>query len=234
MEKISIIITHWAMSPERSEVMRKSLESVIETTRHLPVEIIVVDNGGSLEDSQYLLGLCQEKKIQFYVRNSENLYFGFGRNQGIDIACGDFLVFSDNDILYKPGWLDKCINILNKLPADKLIMVTPLRTDRMHRQDKFWSGTVNVDGEELLMNMRAGSNSWIMRKNMFWLVGKFRNHRIAGSKWNDEAVRKGFHVVTMESNSLAEDIGFKKGYDLQKDVEIKRKFSNGEELIIND
>ena len=98
MEKVSIIMTHWAMSEDRSEKMRKCLNSIIQTTRHLPVEIIVIDNGDNYEDSCYLLYLVADKQIQFYIRNSENLYFGFGRNQGLDIACGEYIVINDNDI----------------------------------------------------------------------------------------------------------------------------------------
>ena len=72
-----------------------------------------------------------------------------------------------------------------------------------------------------------------MRKSDFNEIGKFRNHRVAGSKWTDEFVRKGFTMVTMEKQPLAKDLGFKKGYNLNMDVNIKRTFANGEELIIN-
>lgn len=228
-------MTHWAMNDFRSESLRKSLESAIETTKHLPIEFIVVDNGSSLEDSKYLLNLCHENKIQFYVRSASNLYFGFGRNIGQNIACGDFLVFSDNDIEYLVGWLDKCIEILKEY-SDQKIAVTPLKTDRIHRNNRYWTRWFELahGKEKYPANMRAGSNSWVIRRDDFNEVGKFRNHRIAGSKWTDSFVKKGFTMVTMETNPLATDIGFKKGYNLAMDVEIKRKFANGTEKIIND
>lgn len=232
MKPVSIILTHWAQNDFRSATLADSLGSVIETTKHLPVEIIVVDNGANPSDSQFLLNLAQEKKIQFYVRNSENLYFGHGRNEGVWLSCGEYLAFSDNDIKYENGWLERCIDILEEFP-DKKLAATPLRTDRQHRNFGHWSGELDFRGERILLNMRAGSNSWVMRREDFFDVGLFRNHHVAGSKWSDAFVKKGYLMATMEKNPLAKDIGFKKGYNIQYQAVIKRVFANGEELIIN-
>lgn len=228
-------MTHWGMDSFRSETLRKSLESAINTTKHLPIEFIVVDNGSGIKDSMYLLTQCQLGNIQFYIRNSENLSFGFGRNQAVNMTCGDIFVFSDNDIEYLPGWLDKSLEILGEY-SDQKIAVTPLKTDRIHRNNRYWTRwfELNHGKERYPANMRAGSNSWVMRRDDFKEVGRFRNHYVAGTKWTDAFVKKGFTMVTMETNPLAKDLGFKKGYDVQKKVEFKRKFSNGEELIIND
>ena len=226
-------MTHFAMNDCRSTTMQVSLLSLIETTRHLPVEIIVVDNGSSLGDSSFLLELTQRKDIQYYVRNSENLYFGYARNQGVALSCGDYLAFSDNDIEYVKGWLDKGLAILEANP-DKKIAFTPLRTDRQHRNNKYWRGELEFEGEKYLMNTRAGSNSWLIRRKDFEVIGKFRNHHVAGSYWTDDFVNNGYEMVTMEKDSLAADIGFKRGYNLKHKAIIKKVFANGEELVIND
>lgn len=226
-------MTHWAQNDFRSDTLKKSLDSAIETTKHLQIEFILFDNGSSKEDSDYLLNLCHEGKISFYTRSSNNLYFGFGRNRGVDLACGDILVFSDNDIEYSPGWLDKCIKILKAFP-DKKIAVTPLKTDRQHRQEKYWKEWFEVNGERFPANNKAGSNSWVMRRKDFDEVGKFRNHHIAGSHWTDKFVNTGYTMVTMETNPLAQDLAFKQGYAIKVKADIRRKFANGEELSIND
>jgi len=231
--RISVIWTHWAMNEERSDVAQKSLISIIETTRHLPVEIIVVDNGGSLEDSQFFLDLVHKKHIHFYLRNSENLYFGYARNKGVDLSCGDYLVFSDNDIEYKAGWLDKCLKVLEAYPNMKLA-ITPLRTDRQHCNNKYWRGELEVDGEIFLLNLKAGSNSWVIRKKDFEEIGRFRNHQVAGSIWTNSFVNHGYVMATMEKDSLAQDIGFCQGYNFKFKPELAKVFANGEKLIIND
>lgn len=230
------------MNEERSDIMNASLLSLIETTKHLPVEIIVVDNGESLPDSTFLLDLVQKKLIQYYVRNSENLYFGYARNQGYNLACGDYLVFSDNDIRYDPGWLDKAIKMLELYP-DKKIAVTPLRADRQHRHKDYWKGTLEFEGKQYLVNSRAGSNSWVIRRKDFEEIGKFHNHHIAGTLWTNDFVNKGYLMLTMEESPLSKenkvvtplagDMGFKKGYNFKQRAIIKKVFANGEELVIN-
>lgn len=225
------------MNDFRSELVRKSLESIINTTRHLAVEIIVVDNGDNLEDSRYFLNLVHNKVINHYIRNSNNMLFGFARNVGVDISGGNYLVFSDNDIEYKNGWLEKSIALLKEFPERK-IAITPLRADRQHRNEAHWTEWFEMKSqhyelERFPANMRAGSNSWIMKRKDFDEVGRFRNHRIAGTKWTDNFVRAGYTMITMEHKPLAVDMGFKQGYDLKKEVEIKRVFSNGGFKIIN-
>jgi len=233
MDKItSIIIVHWGQNGFRSDLLRICLLSVIDTTKHLPAEIVVVDNGENFDDSGFLLGLVHNKKIQHYVRNSDNLYFGYARNLGLDIALGEYIVISDNDIEYKQGWLDKCLKFLEQYP-DKKYAITPLKTDRQHRQEKYWDGTVEFEGEDFLLNMRAGSNSWVMKRSRFDEVGKFRNHHIAGSHWADKFVNSGYRMATMEKNPLAKDLGFKKGYNIWLKASIGKTLTNGQVIYLN-
>ena len=227
----SIIFVHWAQNEERSDTMQKSIISLIATTRHLPVEIIVVDNGGSLEDSAFLLDLVHQKQIQFYLRNSENLYFGYARNKGVDLSCGDYLVFSDNDIDYQPGWLDKGLSLL-EANREKKIAFTPLKTDRQHRNEKCWRGELEHEGVKHLCNIRAGSNSWLIRRDYFEDIGRFKNHQIAGSIWADAFTNKGYVMVTMEKDSLAQDIGFTRGYNFKLKPDLFKVFANGEKIDI--
>ena len=163
MPIVSIIMTHWGMNDFRSETMRRCLESIITTTNHVQAEIIVVDNGFNLEDSKYLLELAQNKKIQFYVRNSENLYFGYARNQGLALSCGEYLVFTDNDIEYRRGWIELGLDLLEAYPGEKLAF-TPLRADRTHRNVHYWRGNIIHRDTTYLTNSRAGSNSWLIRR----------------------------------------------------------------------
>jgi hypothetical protein len=72
-----------------------------------------------------------------------------------------------------------------------------------------------------------------MRREDFNEVGRFINHVIAGSKWTDVFCKKGYLMATMEKESLATDIGFKKGYSRKPDS-INRVFANGEILNINE
>lgn len=210
MAKVSIIVTHWAQDQERSETMRKSLMSLVLTARE--AEIIVVDNGDSWEDSRDLLQLADDGDIACYVRNRKNMHFGYARNQGIKMATGEYLVVSDNDIEYKAGWLQDCIEFLERNPGKYL--ATPLACDPMNRREARWQG--EIDGWKL--NMRAGSNCTVMRRSDFDIIGWYEQHRIAGSRWTDRYVRLGYLMAVMPEPK-AVDMGFRKGYNFNIAVE---------------
>ena len=134
--------------------------------------------------------LAEEGKIACYVRNRHNMSFGFARNQGFDIATGAYLVSTDNDILFRPGWMEWCKNILDK--AGDKYLVTPLRTDRQHRNFRHWKKAITIDGNEYLVNTRAGSNCWMMKRSQYDHIGRFSQHRKAGSQWNNAFQDRGY------------------------------------------
>jgi glycosyltransferase involved in cell wall biosynthesis len=207
--------------------MRQCLTSLIETTKSYPCEILVVDNGENLEDSQWLLQLAHEKKIQKYIRNSENLYFGYARNLAIKISIGDYLVISDNDILYTDGWLEGCLEFLDNHEGKYL--ATPLLPDQMKLDPKYISGYL----DNWMLNLRAGSNCFVLTREHFEDIGWFLNHRIAGTLFNNVFYKKGYLMACMPTPK-AKDIGFREGYNFTDHPDLNKVFTDGSVLRIND
>ena len=211
--KTSIIYNHWASNEERSKLMRDSIISVIETCPD--AEILVADNGGSLEDSEFLLKLTDEGKIARYVRYRVNMHFDYARNDCLSVATGDYFVISDNDIIYKKGWLEECINWLENNPGK--YYATPLQV--IGSQARYTTGFLN----NWKLNMRAGSNSFVIRKTDFNIIGNFPRDRLSGSMWTNNAVRAGY-LCTCMPEPKAFDFGRRhmkgRGYNY-KLVEIK-------------
>lgn len=79
---------------------KRCIESIREHTG-LPYELIVVDNGSTDGTLEYL----QEQGDVKLVANSENVGAPFARNQGLQIAKGEYIVFFDNDIVATKDWL---------------------------------------------------------------------------------------------------------------------------------
>lgn len=235
MEIISIIFVHYATNKERSSLMRMSIESLIYSLKHLPCELIVIDNGNSLDDSKYLLRLTQEKKITHYLRNEGNLWFGNARNQGYALCTGEYLCFTDNDILFEDTWLERCLYILKHSPRDK-VFATPLDIDNAHRQKKYYEEPTIIDGKRHITNKFSGSNCWVMKTSDFKLLGGFANHRIAGTKWSQQYERKGYAVISTRQIK-ARHLGLKHtpfvGYNKGIDCPMVKTFTNGQTLNIN-
>jgi glycosyltransferase involved in cell wall biosynthesis len=233
MKFASIIITHWAMNDERSTVMIKSLTSLVQTIKY-PYELIVVDNGGSEEDSHFLTEMTNKGHISTYIKNSNNRHFGYARNQGIAMAQGDYIAIIDNDILHKKDWLTRCVEILEKFPEEK-IYATPID----YPQDALYDGKVRyrveereIDGEKCSLNMRAGSNCFVIRYKDLMDIGKFAIHRIAGTKWTDNAVKKKYNALVL-SKGYVEDMGFRNGYHLKDFKPVYIEFNNKDRVYFN-
>ena len=210
--RVSVVMCHWAQNQLRSAVMRESVRSLIETAPE--AEIVVVDNGGDVSDSVYLLSLTDEKKIACYIRNRYNLSFGVARNQAIAMTTGEYIVVTDNDIKFERGWMKECRDFLER-HAEEKILVTPLQIDRVHRTRNYAAGEP-LDGWK--MNTMAGSNCWMMRRRDFETIGEFEQHHIAGTHWGRHYVKLGYKVACMPEPK-AKDMAFKNGYNYRQAIE---------------
>jgi len=231
----SIVIASYVSDDLRAKMFRTSIETLIATTRDLPVEIIIVDNGGSFEITQWLDAITLNGEIQCLIKNANNMHFGFGRNQGIAMAHGEYLCIADNDIYYKEGWLQSCLKVLQEYPLRKL-WATPIDypkglNDR--RTIRYDAGELEVGDDVYKLSMRAGSNCFVIRRDQFDEVGRFKNHRIAGSVWNDDACKKGYlGAVTPEP--LVLDLGLRVGYNHKQPLPVRRTLRNSEEIYFNE
>ena len=101
-----VILTH-----NKAAYTRKCLESIL-TSVDADVEVVVVDNGSTDETPALLdeMRSAYEQKgwALRAILNGRNVGCCTGRNQGIDAASGNYLVFLDNDIMVKDAdWLLK-------------------------------------------------------------------------------------------------------------------------------
>ncbi len=71
-----------------------------------PYELIVVDNGSTDGTPDYLKSFPDIKVI----RNSSNLGFARGCNQGIKLARGNYILLLNNDTVVTPGWLENLVD----------------------------------------------------------------------------------------------------------------------------
>ena len=223
----SIIFVHYAMNEARARLAQESLESLLKSIENSEAEVIVIDNGGDMDNSDYFLSKAREKKIAHYVRNADNLHFGYARNQGASLALGEYFCFVDNDIFFEERWLEKCIYVLER-SENKL--VTPMEVDRFHIQEKYNRGVLTIEGVEVRLNVFAGSNCWVMKREDFFKIGYFPNHSIAGTKWCQRYARMGYSVAVLPQ-SKASCLGVNgspyAGYNKRVDMDFTKTLSNG-------
>lgn len=112
MPIVSVIIPTY----NRASFITKAIDSVLEQTFN-DFEIIVIDDG-STDQTKEKLKPYQNKIIYRY---QENQGIAKARNQGLEIAQGDYIAFLDSDDFWKPEKIQKQIEFFDKHPAYGLV-----------------------------------------------------------------------------------------------------------------
>ncbi|MFF0654223.1 glycosyltransferase [Micromonospora tulbaghiae] len=96
---VSIVVLTW-----------EDFERTDGCVRSLPdgVEAVVVDNGSAAEISDRLRAMCAETGAR-YVRSETNLGYAKGMNLGVRHSTRSRVVLSNNDILVRPGAIERLV-----------------------------------------------------------------------------------------------------------------------------
>lgn len=105
---------------QRLAVTKLSLESLITNTPE-PYDLIVFDNGSCSELVDYLRILRDQGHIHYLMLSSQNI----GKIGALQIifraAPGEIIAYSDDDVLFLPGWLEEHLNLLETYPMVGLV-----------------------------------------------------------------------------------------------------------------
>ena len=83
--------------------LKSFLPSVIENSNDEKVKIILIDNGSTDESCEYVSATFPMVQI---IKNSKNLGFAGGYNEGLKQVKADRLVLLNSDVMVTKGWID--------------------------------------------------------------------------------------------------------------------------------
>lgn len=111
------------------EVLKTVIES-LNATREAehPYDIMVFDNRSCAEVRAYLLQAAGEGKIQYLVLSDTNIGKIGAWNFMFGAAQGEYIVFSDSDVLFRPGWLSASLALFHAFPNVGMVTARPLPT----------------------------------------------------------------------------------------------------------
>jgi glycosyltransferase involved in cell wall biosynthesis len=105
---------------ERLAVTRLSLDSLIANTPEAN-DLIVFDNGSCTELVDYLTQLHDQGSIDYLILSKRNI----GKISALQVifraAPGEIVAYSDDDVLFLPGWLDAHLKIMETYPMVGLV-----------------------------------------------------------------------------------------------------------------
>lgn len=100
---------------ERFSYTRQSLESIYDNTES-PFTLVYVDGGSPTEIKHYLQMQSIQKGFKL-IRTNHYLSPNQARNIGLSQVDTEYIVFIDNDVLVKPGWLSALIECAEETGA---------------------------------------------------------------------------------------------------------------------
>ncbi len=110
MDKVSIIIINYNTFALTSNCIR----SIIEKTKEVGYEIILVDNASSeCDPNEYL----KEFPDVILIRSTKNGGFAYGNNLGLEKATGDFILLLNSDTYLLEDSISKSVSYLKENPA---------------------------------------------------------------------------------------------------------------------
>jgi hypothetical protein len=93
-----------------------------------PYDVMVFDNHSCSEVRAYLKEASEQGKIQYLVLSDTNIGKIGAWNYMFGAAQGKYVVFSDGDIVFRPGWLSASLALFEAFPKVGLVTARPLRT----------------------------------------------------------------------------------------------------------
>lgn len=110
------------------DILRTCLESIRASTSQ-GYDLLVFDNGSCAEVQDFLTGLQRGGQIQYLMLSTRNLGKGGAWNFIFSAGPGEIVAYADSDVLFRLGWLERSLELLNKFPQVGMVTGRPLRTD---------------------------------------------------------------------------------------------------------
>lgn len=178
---LSIIVLNY----NRIRYSKKTIQNLIKKTT-VPHEFIFVDNGSVDGTRAYLKRLERKtnaKQVK-WVFNPSNYGVAGGRNSGLKIAEGDYLMTIDDDIIVPDDYDKKLIEICDNIPN---IGITGVCVER--KGDRLPIATINDVRVRVKREGNLGGGCLCLPRHVFEKVGYYRPDFVYGGEDCDMYIR---------------------------------------------
>jgi hypothetical protein len=110
----------------RFDVLKLSLQSIIKNTEGR-YDLLVFDNGSCPEVVSYLCSLRNQGSVQYLMLSTQNIGIYGALKMMFHAAPGEIVAYSQDDVLFYPGWLKEHLKILDTFPHVGMVSGVPVR-----------------------------------------------------------------------------------------------------------
>ena len=93
-----------------------------------PYDVMIFDNHSCAEVRTYLKEASDQGLIQYLVLSDTNIGKIGAWNYMFAAAAGEYIVFADGDVQFRPGWLSESLALFDAFPNLGMVTARPLRT----------------------------------------------------------------------------------------------------------
>lgn len=108
-----MIVSISIVSYNTRDLLRRCLKSIIQKTKDLSFEVIVVDNGSS--DGSWQMVEKDFPKV-ILIRNDRNEFFTKANNQALNISKGKYFILLNSDTYFEDNAIKKIVAFFEKNP----------------------------------------------------------------------------------------------------------------------
>lgn len=188
-----------AVPRERFSMARESLQSIYANTAE-PFDLVYVDGGSPRPLKSWLEQQAAERGFRL-IRHDGYLTPTKARNIGVAAARTEYVVFVDNDVVVKPGWLGKLIECADETGG---AVVGPLTCENGFDRVHFAGGEVEIREEH-----EDGEVVRNVRDRMYLAQRKLE--KVAGELERREVELCEFHCVLVRRDALEKIGGLDEG-----------------------
>jgi hypothetical protein len=132
---IPFLSGYYERSLDVLKVVVESLHATRETSH--PYDVMVLDNHSCTEVREFLQGASQQGKIQYLVLSDTNIGKIGAWNTMFGAAQGEYVVFSDGDVKFRPGWLSASLELFETFPKVGMVTARPYRASQKNSEATF-------------------------------------------------------------------------------------------------
>jgi glycosyltransferase involved in cell wall biosynthesis len=125
---IPFLSGYYEQSLDVLKVVVESLNATRESDH--PYDVLFFDNHSCGEVRAYLKEASDQGKIQYLVLSESNIGKIGAWNHMFGAAQGKYIVFSDGDIEFRPGWLSASLDLFETFPNVGMVTARPLPTPK--------------------------------------------------------------------------------------------------------
>ncbi|MBB2197653.1 glycosyltransferase family 2 protein [Gluconacetobacter sp. 1c LMG 22058] len=112
---VSIVLTTY----NSEKFIKETINCILNQNYH-NYEVIIIDDN-STDNTREIISSIEDKKISYVVFNKKNMGAGYSRNVGLFKACGEYIIFLDDDDLYHPDMVGIAFGEAKRKELDILV-----------------------------------------------------------------------------------------------------------------